>query len=237
MTRRTSRPQPRGALSGPEVLQLIHRREDPLVIMPPMLGEDELQHSNSIDLSLGYEFIVMRRAELALLNFGADMDRILRRFYEPTYVGLAEEFVLHPGDLILGSTFEYVRLPKDVTAYLIGRSSWGRLGLIIATATLVHPGYIGCPTLELINDGNIPIPLFPGAPTGIAQMSLHWVGKTQGRYSGRYSSDWVGPTGPGYSKIHVDGVIARWVSYCRERRDSASWPSNSGDENGTKSKV
>ncbi|MBM4274776.1 MAG: dCTP deaminase [Deltaproteobacteria bacterium] len=217
---------PTGALSGREILTVLDRKQedDPLVVMPPFYDEKSLLSANCLDLRLGHEFILMRRAELPTLAFGKgddfgkeDINITLHRFYETTYVGFNDDFVLHPGELVLGSTLEYVVLPKDVMGYIIGRSSWGRLGLIIATAIIIHPGFKGCPTLEIVNIGNIPIHLFPGSPIPIAQVAFHWVGPGQKSYAGRYSTQWVGPTGPGYSRIHIGDVFEKWIAFRKEK--------------------
>jgi len=113
--------------------------------------------------------------------------------------------MLHPNQFILGSTLEYLKLPKDVMAYIIGRSSWGRLGLIIATATLINPGFAGVITLELTNVGEVPISLFPGLR--IAQVSFHkcdFSQKTSVSHPGKY----FGSTGPTFSEIYKDRDLA-----------------------------
>jgi len=205
-----------GALSGQEILRCLKRRGNALTIMPPLYPQKEwesvLGHSNSIDLRLGTELIVMKKSELATLQFRntKELKIDLRRFYERVHVGPDQEFMLHPHELVLGAAFEYVVLPTDLMAYITGRSSWGRLGLIIATATAIHPGFKGCPTLEIVNLGNIPIPLFPGSPVPIAQLVFHGVGSGQRGYGGKYSG-WVGPTGPGYSKIQEDSGFSEWL--------------------------
>ncbi|MCA9052009.1 MAG: dCTP deaminase, partial [Planctomycetaceae bacterium] len=82
-------------------------------------------------------------------------------------------FILHPRQFVLAVTLEWIRLPSNLAGYVVGRSSWGRHGLIIATATGVHPGFTGCLTLELTNVGEIPITIKPG--TTICQVFLHTV--------------------------------------------------------------
>lgn len=72
------------------------------------------------------------------------------------------ELFLHPGQFVLAAVYEYVRMPLDLCADVLGRSSWARVGLVIAMATFVHPGYCGCLTLELQNLGQMPIRLKPG---------------------------------------------------------------------------
>ena len=82
-----------------------------------------------------------------------------------------EPFVIHPGEFVLGRTEEFVRLPGDVVARIEGKSSLGRLGLIVhATAGFVDPGFAGSLTLEITNFNSVPIVLRPGLP--IAQLSF-----------------------------------------------------------------
>jgi dCTP deaminase len=78
-----------------------------------------------------------------------------------------EPFVLHPGEFVLGSTFEAVRLPDDLAGRLEGKSSLGRLGLLThSTAGFIDPGFTGHITLELSNVANLPITLWPGMKIG-----------------------------------------------------------------------
>ncbi|MDQ4027672.1 MAG: dCTP deaminase [Actinomycetota bacterium] len=78
-----------------------------------------------------------------------------------------EAFILHPGEFVLGSTSEYVSLPDDLVARLEGKSSLGRLGLLIhSTAGYVDPGFRGHLTLELSNVANLPITIYPGMKIG-----------------------------------------------------------------------
>jgi dCTP deaminase len=76
-------------------------------------------------------------------------------------------FVLHPGEFVLGSTFESVKLPDDLAGRLEGKSSLGRLGLLThSTAGFIDPGFTGHITLELSNVANLPITLWPGMKIG-----------------------------------------------------------------------
>jgi dCTP deaminase len=92
---------------------------------------------------------------------------------EEFFVSFGDHFVLHPGHLVLGSTLEWFRFPLDVMAYVIGRSIWGRRGLLVATATAVHPGSAGTIALELSNTGEIAVALKPGVRIG--QLFFHRV--------------------------------------------------------------
>jgi deoxycytidine triphosphate deaminase len=81
-------------------------------------------------------------------------------------VGWGEPFTLHPQEMALAATLEYLVLPRDVGAQVVTRSSYGRLGLITATAVQVHPNFHGCLTLELLNLGQVPLQLTPGERVG-----------------------------------------------------------------------
>ena len=103
------------------------------------------------------------------------------------YVPFGKSIVLHPQKFLLGCSLEYVRIPEKLAAYVIGRSSWGRLGLVVATAIGIHPGYSGCITLELRNLGETPIILYPGQT--IAQLFVHEVDGAAGTGLGQYVGD------------------------------------------------
>jgi dCTP deaminase len=78
-------------------------------------------------------------------------------------IGHGDELYLHPGEFVLAATLEYVRIPRDLACRIEGRSSWGRLGLLVhATAGFVDPGYSGNLTFELFNAGRLPVKLKPG---------------------------------------------------------------------------
>jgi deoxycytidine triphosphate deaminase len=81
---------------------------------------------------------------------------------EEVFVSKGQTFLIHPGDLLLGVTLEFVALPADLMAFVEGKSSLGRLGLLVATATTVAPGFHGVVVLELANTGTVPLELIPG---------------------------------------------------------------------------
>src|SRR6185437_4525311 len=97
-----------------------------------------------------------------------DHDSNLERYKDETFVPIGDHFVLHPRQFVLGESLEWIRLPGNLLAYVIGRSTWGRDGLVIATAIAVHPYFAGVLTLELSNIGEIPVYLYPGS--SIAQL-------------------------------------------------------------------
>jgi dCTP deaminase len=149
---------------------------DPLVITPkPDLNEYRDSGAASIDLRLGCWFLRLRHPRVSMLDVGETVSEALtaEALSKLHYVQFGDKFVLHPRAFVLGATLEWIRMPKDLAGYVTSRSSWGRRGLIIATATGVHPGFTGCLTLELFNSGEIPVALYPGM--AISQFFIHMV--------------------------------------------------------------
>ena len=112
-----------------------------------------------------------------------------------------EPFVLHPGEFVLGSTYEQVTLPDDVAARLEGKSSLGRLGLLThSTAGFIDPGFSGHVTLELSNVATLPIKLWPGMKIG--QLCFFRLSSpTEHPYgTGPYGSRYQGQRGPTASR-------------------------------------
>lgn len=126
----------------------------------------------------------------------------LTRFVE---VASDEPFILHPGEFVLGSTFEFVSLPDNIAARLEGKSSLGRLGLLThSTAGFIDPGFTGHVTLELSNVATLPIKLWPGMKIGqlcffqLSSPAEHPYG------SAKYSSRYQGQRGPTASRSSMN---------------------------------
>jgi dCTP deaminase len=116
-----------------------------------------------------------------------------------------EPFILHPGEFVLGSTLERVRLGEDLVARLEGKSSLGRIGLLIhSTAGFVDPGFDGYLTLELSNVANLPIAIYPGMKIG--QISFYQLTTAADHPYGSESagSKYQGQRGPTPSRVHQD---------------------------------
>jgi dCTP deaminase len=140
----------------------IRRRLDvgDLVVEP--LDDPELQiQPASVDLRLGREFLEFERTNIPCIH--PDSDQEVDEYVAETVIDANAEFILHPGDFVLGTTKERVEIPPDLLAHVEGRSSLGRLAVVIhATAGVVDPGYRGQITLELSNLGTAPVALRPG---------------------------------------------------------------------------
>jgi dCTP deaminase len=116
-----------------------------------------------------------------------------------------QPFVLHPGEFVLGATLEVVRLADDIVARLEGKSSLGRLGLLIhSTAGFVDPGFEGHLTLELSNVANLPIAIYPGMRIG--QLSFYQLSTPAEHPYGTSTagSKYQGQRGPTPSRSHQD---------------------------------
>lgn len=146
---------------------------EPLVVTPLLDLEDQLGVSG-LDVRLGKQFIVFREHFKECFSLEPSVDQISRQialYQEEVVIPIGRKIILHPGKLLIGSTFEYVSIPPDLECQVEGRSSWARLGLIIAGATTVESCFKGVITLELCNHGTIPIELYPGLK--IAQLIFH----------------------------------------------------------------
>lgn len=178
--------------------------QDPFVVTPtPNIRRLRRSGSASIDLRLGTWFVSLRQARMT--HMSVDRGRqFTTQLTKTHYVPFGDEYVLHPASFVLGATLEWIRLPTNLAAYVVGRSSWGRRGLIIATATGVHPGFKGCLTLELSNVGEIPIGIRPGMT--ICQLFVHGLASLEKHVD---ASGFVGLRKPSLGTIKLDAVARK----------------------------
>ncbi len=145
-------------LSDRELKELLNSQR--LVIEP---FDDTSIQPSSIDLRVGHQFRVFANHRYPFIDVRQPMDQLT----EVVAATEVEPFVLHPGEFVLGSTLEHVTLPDDHVARLEGKSSLGRLGLLIhSTAGFVDAGFSGQLTLELSNVATLPIAIYPGMRIG-----------------------------------------------------------------------
>ncbi|MGW6443878.1 dCTP deaminase [Lentzea sp. NPDC055074] len=123
----------------------------------------EMLQPSSIDVRLDRFFRVFNNTKYTHIDPSQQQDDLTSLVETPA----GERFVLHPGEFVLGSTYEMVTLPDDLAGRLEGKSSLGRLGLLThSTAGFIDPGFSGHITLELSNVANLPITLHPGMKIG-----------------------------------------------------------------------
>src|SRR3954468_6352456 len=159
--------------------------------------QPEMVQPSSIDVRLDRFFRLFDNHKYPFIDPAEDQPE-LTRFVE---VDASQPFILHPGEFVLGSTFELVSLPDDVAARLEGKSSLGRLGLLThSTAGFIDPGFSGHVTLELSNVATLPIKLWPGMKIG--QMCfIRLSSPAENPYGGAtYGSRYQGQRGPTASR-------------------------------------
>ena len=148
---------------------------------------------SSVDLRLGSSFRVFRNHTLGHIDVKQDLSALT------TLVDADADhpFILHPGEFVLGATLERVALPGELVARLEGKSSLGRLGLLIhSTAGFVDPGFDGQLTLELSNVANLPITLYPGMRIGQISFQQMTTPADTPYGSGKLGSKYHGQRGP-----------------------------------------
>jgi len=200
-------PQPSAGKAGGEhstlsteelTLRLFSPNDDRLVVTPLL---PDFASGASVDLRLGNTFIVFVRSRTASFD-PLEEHQDPRQVQRSMQLAWGDSFVLHPAELVLAATLEYLVLPADLSAQVVSRSSYGRLGLLSATAVQVHPHFHGCLTLELVNLGTVPLLLTPGER--IAQLVLAPTSATPPPAPSKYHC----PIGPEFSKVRTDDEAA-----------------------------
>lgn len=156
---------------------------------------EELIQPASIDVRISNEFRVFKNHKYKVIDPAVKQDLT-------TPITVEDYFVLHPGEFVLSSTLEYVKI-KNLASRLEGKSSLGRLGLLThATAGFIDPGFEGHITLELSNTANLPILLYPGMRIG--QLAFFYLSSPPINLYGSSAlgSHYFKQTGPTSSRIH-----------------------------------
>ncbi|ONI61867.1 MULTISPECIES: dCTP deaminase [Microbacteriaceae] len=160
-------------------------------------SDDAMVQPSSVDVRLDRYFRLFDNHKYPFIDPAEDQPELTRLIETKP----DEPFILHPGEFVLGATYEQVTLPDDVAARLEGKSSLGRLGLLThSTAGFIDPGFSGHVTLELSNVATLPIKLWPGMKIG--QLCFFQLSSpTEKPYgSAEYSSRYQGQRGPTASR-------------------------------------
>lgn len=166
-----------GALSGIAIKQRLAAPKPLRLIVSPLLeptdrfGEEEA----AIDIRLGFTFAAASNAsEGAIYDFDdAAQGNTVAAVYRTEYIPIGGKLVIEPGQHITASSLEFIRLPRDLRAQVVGRTS-GLPGLRVETVAPMQPHFAGTLSLKLRNYGDVSISLYPGEP--VAQMSFHSAG-------------------------------------------------------------
>ena len=181
---------------------ILDRLEEGSLVIDP-LDDPEIQiQPASVDLRLGNEFLEVQSANIPCIHPNSEDE--VSNYVNETNISDDQEFILHPGNFVLGTTYERVEIPPDLIAHVEGRSSLGRLAVVVhATAGLCDPGYNGQITLELSNLGTAPVALTPGMR--ISQLTFTKLTSPSTRpYGKERGSKYQNQSGPQASKIQGD---------------------------------
>lgn len=146
--------------SRKDLIRRLHDLDDEFSVQP--LPNVNAIGYGGIDLSVGTVFLAAERSSAA--SVVASRPHESERMFVEVRIRPGERFVMQPRQFVLASTFEYLIVPKDLAGFIQSRSTYGRMGIISATAAYVGPGYHGSPTLELVNVGEVAVELCPYDP-------------------------------------------------------------------------
>lgn len=154
-------------LSDQDIIQAL---DDGLITITPRPANSDIS-GVTVDLTLGNKFRVFTPQRIAYVDLGASrtqlQEQLDKLMQEEITIQDDELFFLHPGELVLGVTYESVTVPDNLVAWLDGRSSLARLGLMVhVTAHRIDPGWSGRIVLEFSNQGKVPLALRPGMKIG-----------------------------------------------------------------------
>jgi len=160
----------------------------------------KLVQPSSVDVRLDNKFLVFRNTKRAFIDVKQPADDLM----EMIEVGSDEPMFLHPHEFVLGSTIERVKMPDDLVGRLEGRSSLGRLGVVIhSTAGYLDPAFEGHVTLEISNLANLPVALYPGMRIGQISFSLMTTPADR-PYGAARGSKYSGQQLPTASRLYLD---------------------------------
>ncbi len=201
------------------------------LIVTPLLDPQRQVNARqaAIDVRLGRVFSLVRPwsqgvAESLDTEGGVASEPALER----VVLDFGQPLIIHPHQFVLGRTLEMFRLPRNLLGYVIGRSSWGRRGLIIATAVVVHPNFSGPVTLELRNLGEVPIALYP--LDRIAQLTFHELGTPPDQCEDRSQtrSQFDSSFEPSLGRVRDDETAKRLRQMISRHRSQRPSPIDSG---------
>jgi dCTP deaminase len=198
-------------LSAAKLCEEIRRgnesQQDGFAVIPvPDLKMVKRSGEASVSLRLGRWFVTMRQSSETHIEMTYGKATSENRISKSHFVPFGEKFILHPGRFVLASTFEWIKLPSHYAAYVVGKSTLARRGIIIETAAGVHPGFSGCLTLEVANVGEVPVNLIAGQM--ICQLFFHTL---EGRLSA--GKTWLaGQRKPRLGQINKDPIMTKLIN-------------------------
>jgi dCTP deaminase len=172
-----------------------------IVKIHPILSKKQIQGAR-IDLRLDNVFYIIRRFEKPCYDAKDYIEKTPKPYGQTRIIPYGQAFMLHPGDYVLAPLFEFVELPNNIIGRLDGRSSLGRLGVLVhSTAGSIDPGFKGPIIIELMNGGMFPVALYP--LMRVATLSLTYLmNESKYPYKGKYGA--IDEFPGAESKLHKD---------------------------------
>jgi len=198
-------------LADDRIFELLKCEE---LIVHPILDEEQIR-GGRIDLRLDNVLFFIKRFEKEFYDPMEYIEKEPERYVEERVIPYNGRFVMHPNDYALAPLFEFVRIPENVVGRLDGRSSLGRLGIVVhSTAGAVDPNYSGPLIMELMNHGMLPVTLYP--MMRIATLTLMDLRGKARLYEGKYGGlrDFFGVQ----SRLHEDKDL-KSIYEARKKRE------------------
>ncbi len=176
------------------------RLEEGSVIVEPLDDPDVQIQPAGIDLRLGNEFRIFKVTSTPYI----DVKKKVEDYTEIVQKKDDEHFILHPHEFVLASIKEYIKMPSDLVGAVDGRSSLGRLGIVVhATSSSINPGWEGRLVLEMTNIGKMPVALYPGMR--IAKLAFHKLSSPAERPYDKRGGKYQKQDGIAEAKIYEEG--------------------------------
>lgn len=182
---------------------LINNGSSTGILLDPLLDNNQIG-SISVDLRLGYDFLVSVNTRSPYISIEKNNNhRSTSSYFQKTRRDIGEKFLIYPGQLVLTTSLEYIRLPENIYAEVITRSSYNRLGIRISTT--LQPGFRGCVPIEIANDSNNPVEAIVGSR--FIQIKLYKISE-EIKYENE-ARKYYGDVSPTSSRASEDKEIAR----------------------------
>ena len=170
------------------------------LVVTPLLDEKKAFSADSIDLRLGCRFLLPQVPPQPFLTVDSESTTSA---HLRVHVPWGKYLVVPAHQTVLGATLEFIKIPIDLSAQILTKSSVARIFIIIETAPWVHPSYRGCLTLEIANVSNTPLLLHPGIPIGqliLQSVEMESIPKEDSNLSGSYLGP-VYPVAPKFGRL------------------------------------
>jgi len=175
--------------------------EEGRIVIKPLDNPDVQIQPAGVDLRLGNEFRLFKSSSVAYI----DTKQKTENYTEMIRVEDGKQFIIHPGEFVLGAIKEYIKVSNELVGSVDGRTSLGRLGISIhSTASSINPGWEGHLVLEISNMGRMPVALYPGMR--IAKLTLHKLSSPcEKGYGERGDTKYNKQEGVSETRVHEDG--------------------------------